>query len=122
MTCAFCGSFKRFPPVLAAVLLLFLAVAPAQARSVYTPRDSGAEAPGGPRSPAGVPGGGSFGRTPEGGMGYVDAYGNPISSAVPEKKPHRRLSPGAYGQYGRKEDDRPLPDPAAEPARPAWRF
>ena len=103
-------------------LTLFLA-SPIQARSVYTPRDSGTEAPGGPRAPIGMPAPSNFGRTQEGGMGYTDAYGNTISDQIPEKKPRKRLPPGAYGQYGTPNpDNRPLPDPAKGPAKPAWGF
>ena len=96
---------------------------PILARSVYTPRDSGTEAPGGPRAPIGVPSPSNFGRTQEGGMGYTDAYGNTISSEIPEKKPRKRLPKGAYGQYGQPDpDNRPLPDPTKTQAKPVWGF
>ena len=100
---------------LAMMLCLLLCLAPAPqafAKTVYTPRDSGTEAPGGPRAPEGLPSSGSFGRTAEGGMGYTDAYGNTISSERPEPKPRQRLPRGAYGSYGQKAPERPLPDPA----------
>lgn len=106
---------------LLALLLIFAAV-PASARMAYTPRDSGTEPPGGPRAPEGMPTPGNFGRTPEGGMGYTDAYGNTITDRVPEEKKHERLRSGAYG--GQKKPDpysRPLPEPKAS-SRPKWSF
>ena len=71
-----------------------------------------------------VPGGRSMSRTPEGGMGFTDAYGNTIRDRPPEEpSPRRRLPAGAYGRYGKEKTyDRPLPEPAADPARPAWSF
>ena len=67
-------------------LSLFLSQ-PTLAGPIYTPRDSGTEAPGGPRAPIGVPTPSNFGRTQEGGMGYTDAYGNTISGEIPETAP-----------------------------------
>ncbi|MCR4665942.1 MAG: translation initiation factor IF-2 [Desulfovibrio sp.] len=93
------------------------------AGSVYTPRNSGTEAPGGPRPSEGLPSTGSFGRTAEGGMGYTDAYGNTIDSQPKPKAPHKRLPGGAYGRYDDRDGDvRPLPDPASGSAKPAWHF
>ncbi len=102
--------------------LLFLAPTDISARAVYTPRDSGTEPPGGPRAPEGLPAPGNFGRTDEGGMGMVDAYGNTIVNRRPEEKTRKRLPQGAYGRY--EEDrsaSRPLPDPGNN-SRPAWSF
>ncbi|MBO4369253.1 MAG: translation initiation factor IF-2 [Desulfovibrio sp.] len=96
------------------------------AKTVYTPRDSGTNPPGGPRNPEGLPSSGSFGRTAEGGMGYTDAYGNTITNETKEKTPHRRLPGGAYGRYEMRDPktalDRPLPDPDKGKAKPAWSF
>ncbi|MBQ7738520.1 MAG: translation initiation factor IF-2 [Desulfovibrionaceae bacterium] len=103
-------------------LSLFLSQ-PTLAGPIYTPRDSGTEAPGGPRAPIGVPTPSNFGRTQEGGMGYTDAYGNTISGEIPETAPKKRLPQGAYGRYGKPDpDNRPLPDPAKGPSKPAWGF
>ncbi len=107
--------------VLCCLLLLFAQAPSAAAKSIYTPRDSGTEAPGGPRAPEGLPSSGSFGRTAEGGMGYTDAYGNSISNVRPEPKPHKRLPRGAYGSYGQKREERPLPDPQRDRS-PVWSF
>lgn len=54
------------------------------------------------------------------GMGALrDAYGNSIlDDEVPEKKPHKRLPPGAYGTYGKKHETRPLPPDKDE--TPLW--
>lgn len=103
-------------------LLLVLGLAPnTLAKTVYTPRDSGTEAPGGPRAPEALPSSGSFGRTAEGGMGYTDAYGNTVSDVRPEPKPRQRLPRGAYGSYGQNPVERPLPDPERDRS-PAWSF
>ena len=69
-------------------------------------------------------GGRALSRTAEGGMGFTDAYGNTISDRPPEEpSPRKRLPAGAYGRYGKEKTyDRPLPEPAADPARPAWSF
>ncbi|MBR4741438.1 MAG: translation initiation factor IF-2 [Desulfovibrio sp.] len=108
--------------LLLTVFFLFFATH-ALAGSSYTPRDSGTEPHDGPRAPEALPSRGSFGRTAEGGMGYVDAYGNSIQDRVEEKKPRQRLRPGAYGQYGQKDPyNRPLPDPTKQNARPVWSF
>lgn len=48
--------------------------------------------------------------------GFTDAYGNPITGAVEERAPKKRLPSGAYG--GQKEVERPLPDPRDD--RPVW--
>ena len=108
---------------LAVLAFVCVTPAPSLARSVYTPRDSGTEPPGGPRAPEGLPQSGSFGRTPEGGMGYTDAYGNTISNVPPERKARRRLPQGAFGRYeSRESSDRPLPDPMVRSAHPVWSF
>ncbi|MDR2056503.1 MAG: translation initiation factor IF-2 [Desulfovibrio sp.] len=99
-----------------------LAAAPSVplAASAYSPRHSGLEPPGGPRSSQNPPGK-SASRTPQGGMGYTDAYGNTLDDARPEEnKPQRRLSPGAYAPHGGEEPERPLPDPQAP--QPLWSF
>lgn len=104
------------------VLGMLVFAHPAHARSVYTPRDSGTEPPGGPRAPMALPQTGNFGRTPDGGMGYTDAYGNPLRYEEPKPKPHKRP---AHGAFAPKQEDpyaRPLPDPMSSSKRPAWSF
>lgn len=94
---------------------------PAQAASAYRPPSTGLEPPGGPKKSEVLPGGRSIGRTPEGGMGYTDAYGNAIRNRPPEEKPARpRLRPGAYGAEAPARPERPLPDPQNQ--APAWSF
>lgn len=93
----------------------------ADGRSAMSPRHSGLEPPGGPRRIEMAPGAG-LGRTPEGGMGYTDAYGNTMYDRQPEeKKPKKRPRPGAYGGYGQKEAPALLPDPTP-PGKPVWSF
>ncbi|MDR3320721.1 MAG: translation initiation factor IF-2 [Desulfovibrio sp.] len=90
------------------------------ADSAYNPRHSGLEPPGGPK-PSQVLPGRATSRTPEGGRGYIDAYGNTIDDVQPEEKPpSRRLRPGVQGSRSAREPERPLPDP--QPARPMWSF
>ena len=99
-----------------------LGACPALARSALSPRHSGLEPPGGPRSSEVMPGH-SPTRTAEGGMGYTDAYGNTLDDVPPpEKVPHKRPRAGAYGGYGGKSEARPLPDPGAASAPPVWSF
>lgn len=123
-------------PVLACVVAAFLVCAPglwpvadsgdmagmAWAKSASNARDSGLEPPGGPKPMEGLPGR-NVSRTSEGGMGYTDAYGNTITDSQPEEKaPRRRPGPGAYGNRGPQEHDRPLPDPTPKDTTPAWSF
>lgn len=106
-----------------AILVLALLVAlpcASFARSAFSPRHSGLEPPGGPRQLDTLPGN-SPSRTPEGGMGYTDAYGNSLTDRMPEeKKPRHRPRPGAYG--GKANISEPLPELPASPGKPLWRF
>lgn len=121
MIYAFCRNLADRPTFrsLPLCLLMALALAPAAAyaRSAFSPRHSGIEPPGGPR-PLETPMR-SFGRTPDGGRGYTDAYGNRVDDSPPEEKKitrrrlERRESPA-------KESGRPLPDPAS--SAPLWKF
>ncbi|WP_297226944.1 translation initiation factor IF-2 [uncultured Desulfovibrio sp.] len=111
---------RRILPCALLAVSLFSADA-ALAGSVYSPRHSGLEPPGGPRSLESLPGGRSAGRTDDGGMGYTDAYGRRLENKPPERKVRNRPSPGAYGGYGRQEEAvRPLPE--VEKPKPAWNF
>lgn len=104
------------------ILCAGFALAPSAlpAASAYSPRHSGLEPPGGPKPQQSLPGR-SASRTPQGGMGYTDAYGNTLDDAQPEKnRPQRRLIPDAHGSHDEKEPDRPLPEP--QPPRPLWSF
>ncbi len=49
----------------------------------------------------------------------IDAYGFPVQNAEPERPRARRLPPGAYGGYGARDRERPLPD--ERDSRPLWR-
>ncbi|WP_300772885.1 translation initiation factor IF-2 [uncultured Desulfovibrio sp.] len=111
---------RRILPCALLAVSLFSADA-VLAGSVYSPRHSGLEPPGGPRSLESLPGGRSAGRTDDGGMGYTDAYGRRLENKPPERKVRNRPSPGAYGGYGRQEEAvRPLPE--VEKPKPAWNF
>lgn len=120
-----CGC-QALARALAASLLLCavmaLGASPALARSALSPRHSGLEPPGGPRTSDVMPGNGPT-RTAEGGMGYTDAYGNTLDDVPPpEKEPRKRPRAGAYGGYGGKAEARPLPDPGGAGAPPVWSF
>lgn len=104
-----------------ALLLLAFVAGIAQSRSAYSPRQSGIEPPGGPRNTGVLPGR-SISRTPDGGMGYVDAYGNSLTDRLPEeKKARHRPRPGAYGAPAKVEDNY-LPDPGSGSGKPLWGF
>lgn len=91
------------------------------ARSAFSPRHTGLEPPGGPKQPDMMPGHG-ISRTPMGGMGYTDAYGNTIDDQVPEeKKARKRLRHGAYGAKEKQAPVAPLPDPG-NTGKPLWSF
>lgn len=93
------------------------------ARSALSPRHSGLEPPDSPRSPSAMPAAGRSSGIAGGAPGYQDAYGNPLGMERPdEKKAAPRPRPGAYGGYGRKAPDRPLPDPESGAESPAWTF
>ena len=120
------GLCRALARALATSLLLCafaaLWVGPVLARSALSPRHSGLEPPGGPRSSDVMPGNGPT-RTAEGGMGYTDAYGNTLDDVPPpEKAPHKRPRAGAYGGYGAGAEERPLPDPGAPSGAPVWSF
>lgn len=88
------------------------------ARSPSNARHTGIEPPGEPRMSSGLPGN-SPSRTAEGGMGYIDAYGNTLSPEEAQIKKPRRLKPGAYG--ARAKTDNHLPDPVINSKIP-WKF
>lgn len=129
------GMWRRGPVlafVAAALLVLAPSLWPAQdmhgasgaawAKSAFSARESGIEPPGGPKPMEGLPSK-NVGRTAEGGMGYTDAYGNTITESQPEEKASkRRPGPGAYGNRGVQEHNRPLPDPTPKDTTPAWSF
>lgn len=89
------------------------------ARSAFSPRHSGMEAPGGPRQLESMPMLGPS-RTPEGGMGYTDAYGRTLTDKMPEeRKPRQRPR---YGGYAKKEPVAELPNVDPVGQRPVWSF
>lgn len=92
------------------------------AKSAYSPRHSGLEPRGGPRAMEGMPGGRSPGRTPEGGMGHIDAYGNTVTRHEEgDVSPKHRLRQGAYGRGKKNGDNDELPNPSAA-GKPLWQF
>ena len=87
-------------PVLLAACLAALP-ATASARVSSGAPHTGMESPDEPKRINGMPGASAL----------TDAYGNSIlDDTVPEKKPAKRLPPGAYGGYGKKTENRPLPE------------
>lgn len=90
-------------------------------RSAHSPRHSGMEPPGGPRTMEALPGQ-SPSRTPMGGMGYTDAYGNELGTPREEAKTVRkRLRPGANSNQ-LPQDHKTLPIPSLQETRPLWKF
>lgn len=61
-------------------------------------------------------------RTPEGGMGYVDAYGNTLRDEGPREEASRRPRPrnGAYG--GKPESKSAAPAARGYDGPPLWRY
>lgn len=91
----------------------------AYCRSAFSPRHTGMDPPGGPRQIDSMPLSGPT-RTPEGGMGYTDAYGRGLTDKIPEEpKQRQRLRPGAYGK---KEPPAELPDVSPGKRNPVWSF
>lgn len=104
---------RHFMILLLAAFVLILA-GPALGRSAFSPRHTGLEPPGGPRNLD--MGGRSIMRTPMGGMGYTDAYGNTLDDQAPEEKKVSKRRPARK----KAVPPRPLPDP--ENSRPVWSF
>lgn len=91
-------------------------------KSAFSPRHSGLEPPGEPRQSEIMPGR-SPSRTPMGGMGYTDAYGNTLDDQPPpEKTVRKRLRPGANGLREQPSPPAALPDPDRADASPLWKF
>ena len=80
-----------------------------QAKGTYEPPRNGLESPDKPHRMKSNPGAG----------GMVDAYGFPVQNVEPERPQARRLPPCAYGSYGDKGKERPLPGDSD--SRPLWR-
>lgn len=125
MMCAFLASLVsgikgRLAFFACALLLAMFLCGGVQARSALSPRHSGIEPPGGPR-PIDVLPGNSPSRTAEGGMGYVDAYGNTVTRDEQPREVKRppRLRPGAYGGNAAKERIINIPEPDG---KPLWKF
>lgn len=80
-----------------------------QAKGTYEPPHTGFEDPNERPKLKGNPGAGAL----------IDAYGFPISpDEGQDVQKRKRLPPGAYGGYGKKEE-RPLPNP--DDNRPLWK-
>ena len=89
--------------------LCLVAGGSALAKGTYEPPRNGLESPDKPHRMKSNPGAG----------GMVDAYGFPVQNVQPERPQARRLPPGAYGGYGDKGKERPLPGDSD--SRPLWR-
>lgn len=103
----------RWAIIFIAFCLAFSVACEIQARSAFSPRHTGLEPPGGPRNLQ--EGGRPIMRTPMGGMGYTDAYGNTIDDVQPEEKKVKRRRVVKETQA-----PRPLPDP--DRGQPVWSF
>ena len=105
-----------------ACAIVSLLACDAHGKSALSPRHTGMEPPGGPRAIEALPGN-SPSRTAEGGMGYIDAYGNTVrrDEAPPIKKESKRLRRGAYGGNREEASTGYLPDPKKQATSP-WKF
>lgn len=104
------------------LLLVFFTPAAAIGKSAFSPRHTGLEPPGEPGRSE-IMHGRSLSRTPMGGMGYTDAYGNTLDDQPPpEKAPRKRLRPGASGVAAPSGPPATLPDPDRADAAPLWKF
>ena len=106
---------KILLPLLFALILPFIA----DARSVYSPRHSGLEAPGNPKRLENMPGP-RLSRTPNGSPGYTDAYGNPVENIPPEEKKNSNRPKPEWMQKNKNSVSR-LPDPSLS-SSPLWKF
>lgn len=99
--------------VLVIILIAYMAIPDMSfGRSAFSPRHTGMEPPGGPRNLD--MGGRPIMRTPMGGMGYTDAYGNTLDDYVPEEKKPAKRRPE------KKAPPRPLPNP--DSSKPLWTY
>ena len=103
------GLASRTGAFLLALGLCLVPESSALAKGTYEPPRTGLESPDRPRRMKSNPGAG----------GMIDAYGFPVQNAEPERPQTRRLPPGAYGGYGARDRERPLPD--ERDSRPLWR-
>lgn len=107
---------RRFLPFFLFFLLVPLL---AQGRSALSPRHSGMEPPDAPKrgeNMAGRP----LSRTPSGGMGYTDAYGNPVEDGGPEENRKERRPKPEWMEKSGKSAAR-LPDSGLS-SSPLWKF
>lgn len=114
-------SFKKITFCLLAVLIL---QSPLQsfARSAFSPRHTGMEPPGSMKKLDNMPGR-PLSRTPEGGRGYIDAYGNTVTPQEPKEQPEKsRLRQGAYSNDVKKKEAAILPVPAKDISPKLWKF
>lgn len=106
--------FSRSACLLTVITICLIAMADfAGARSAASARHSGLEPPGGPRQMDIVPGQ-SPGRTPEGGMGYTDAYGNTLTDKIPQEKRRVRMR--------REHEKKPADLPDVSVGKPLWTY
>ena len=114
---------KRHLIVLPLLFVFFLTMpAAVMGRSAHSPRHSGLEPPGSPRS-LGIMPERALSQTPDGGKGYTDAYGNPVKARDSEtSKSKSRLSPGAYGHKKAPSDQGAIASPLPDNTPPVWNF
>lgn len=90
------------------------------ARSPFSARHSGMEAPGEKRQFSSTPSR-PLSRTPEGGMGYVDAYGNPVTGENASKEVRKNHLRRPASSSAEKPAET-LPDPEMASKPPLWKF
>ena len=103
------GLASRTGAFLLALGLCLVPESSALAKGTYEPPRTGLESPDRSHRMKSNPGAGAL----------IDAYGFPVQNAEPERPRARRLPPGAYGGYGARDRERPLPD--ERDSRPLWR-
>ena len=103
------GLASRTGAFLLALGLCLVPESSALAKGTYEPPRTGLESPDRSHRMKSNPGAGAL----------IDAYGFPVQNAEPERPRARRLPPGAYGSYGDKGKERPLPGDSD--SRPLWR-
>lgn len=102
-------------------LYLAASICPVYARSPFSARHSGLDAPGENRRITGMPSR-PLARTPDGGRGYTDAYGNPVSGENVDDSSRKNRIRRPPAIHSEKKEAQTLPDPELSSKSPLWKF